>query len=75
MMGGSIAAGYDDAVKVAVPEYNILSDIPAAQKLFQSGVPIFVMPLDSTAQLKFDEVKRSALFYQATPLTNSLAVL
>ncbi len=75
MMGGSIATGYDDAVKVAVPEYNILSDIPSAQKLFQSGVPIFVMPLDSTAQLKFDEVKRSALFYQATPLTDSLAVL
>ena len=75
MMGGSIAAGYDDAIKVAVPEYNILSDIPSAQKLFQSGVPIYLMPLDSTAQLKFDEVKRAALFYQASPLTDSLALL
>jgi purine nucleosidase len=75
MMGGSIAAGYDDAIKIAVPEYNILADIPSAQKLFQSGVPIYMMPLDSTAQLKFDEVKRAALFYQASPLTDSLALL
>jgi inosine-uridine nucleoside N-ribohydrolase len=75
MMGGSIAAGYDSAVKVAVPEYNILADVPSAQKLFQSGVPIYLMPLDSTAQLKFDEVKRAALFYQASPLTDSLAIL
>jgi len=75
MMGGSIAAGYDNAVKGPVPEYNILADISAAQKLFQSGLPIYMMPLDSTAQLKFDEVKRGALFFEASPLTDSLALL
>jgi len=32
--------------------------IPSAKKLFLSGVPLYVMPLDST-QLKFDEVKRA----------------
>jgi inosine-uridine nucleoside N-ribohydrolase len=53
----------------------VVADIPAAQKVFQSGVPIYVMPLDSTAQLKFDEVKRAALFYEATQLTDSLALL
>ena len=26
------------------PEYNILGDIPAAQKLFRSGIPLYVMP-------------------------------
>lgn len=75
MMGGSIAAGYNDAIKGAVAEYNIIADIPSAQKLFQSGVPIYVMPLDSTIQLKLDEVKRAALFYEGTPLTDSLAIL
>jgi purine nucleosidase len=75
MMGGSIAVGYDEALKRAVPEYNIFADIPSAQKVFQSGVPIFVMPLDSTVQLKLDEVKRAALFYEGSPLTDSLAVL
>jgi purine nucleosidase len=56
------------------PEYNIVSDIPAAQKLFASGVPIFMMPLDST-QLKLDETKRALLFSADTPLTNALAAL
>jgi purine nucleosidase len=56
------------------PEYNILSDVPAAQKLFTSGVPIFMMPLDST-QLKLDEVKREVLFRKTTTLPSELADL
>src|SRR6266850_431836 len=56
------------------PEWNILNDIPSAQKLFASGVPLFVMPLDST-QLKLDEVKRAFLFSQGTPLTDALTLL
>ena len=56
------------------PEYNIVSDIPAAQKLFTSGVPLFVMPLDST-QLKLDESMRGLLFRQGTPLTDALTLL
>ena len=45
------------------PEWNILNDVKSAQKLFASGVPVYVMPLDST-QLKLDEVKRAFLFYE-----------
>lgn len=78
LMGGSVHRGYDDlgytAPRNPSAEYNIAMDIPAAQKLFTSGVPIFMMPLDST-QLKFDEVKRSLLASISTPLTNSLQVL
>lgn len=62
MMGDSIETGYYDSAKGPVPEYNVVVDIPSAQKLFQSGVPIYVMPLDSTIHLKLDEVKRTALF-------------
>ncbi|HKW56718.1 MAG TPA: nucleoside hydrolase [Candidatus Acidoferrum sp.] len=78
MMGGSIERGYGDPwatpARGPEPEWNILNDIPSAQKLFQSGVPLYVMPLDST-QLKLDEVKRAFLFRQSTPLTDALTLL
>lgn len=78
MMGGSIERGYGDRWASPPPppsaEWNIINDIPAAQKLFLSGVPLFVMPLDST-QLKLDEVKRAFLFRQGTPLTDALTLL
>jgi purine nucleosidase len=77
IMGGSVDRGYGDPYAAPTPpqpEWNILNDIPAAQKLFTSGVPLYVMPLDST-QLKLDEVKREFLFRQSTPLTDSLTLL
>jgi inosine-uridine nucleoside N-ribohydrolase len=78
LMGGSVRKGYGDLGyapdRGPQPEYNIYSDVPAAQKLFGSGVPIFMMPLDST-QLKLDEEKRALLFQQGTPLTDALTLL
>jgi purine nucleosidase len=78
IMGGSIWRGYGDLGygpdRGPQAEYNIYSDIAAAQKLFTSGVPIFMMPLDST-QLMLDEVKRAWLFSAGTPVTNALAAL
>ena len=78
LMGGSIERGYGDLgyTKPRGPEaeWNIKNDIPSAQKLFASGVPIFMMPLDST-QLKLDEVKREVLFQAGTPLTDALTLL
>jgi inosine-uridine nucleoside N-ribohydrolase len=78
LMGGSVRRGYGDlgyTPPVApMPEWNILNDVGSAQKLFTSGVPLFVMPLDST-QLKLDEVKRAFLFSQGTAVTDQIAVL
>ncbi|HUJ29646.1 MAG TPA: nucleoside hydrolase [Candidatus Acidoferrum sp.] len=77
MMGGSIERGYGgmyDAPTPPQPEWNIVNDIPSAQKLFVTGVPIYMMPLDST-QLKLDEVKRAFLFRQGKPLTDALTLL
>jgi len=78
IMGGSVRKGYGDLgynEKVApMPEWNILNDVKSAQKLFTSGVPLFVMPLDST-QLKLDEVKRAFLFTRETTVTDQLAIL
>jgi purine nucleosidase len=78
LMGGSIHRGYD--VLGYTPnrgpdaEYNIKMDIPAAQAVFTSGVPLYVMPLDST-QLKFDEVERRLLFTDSTNLTDAMTLL
>ena len=62
LMGGSVRRGYGDMGYTApvppMPEWNILNDVASAQKLFAAGVPLYVMPLDST-QLKLDEVKRA----------------
>jgi purine nucleosidase len=78
LMGGSIRRGYGDLGYTPpvppMPEWNILNDVTSAQKLFSAGVPLFVMPLDST-QLKLDEVKREFLFSQGTAVTDELAVL
>ena len=78
IMGGSVRRGYGDLGYnnhvPAMPEWNILNDVPSAQKLFSSGVPLYVMPLDST-QLKLDEVKRAFLFTRGTAVTDQLAIL
>ena len=80
LMGGSVRRGYGDlgypwSTPVrASPEYNVDSDVASSKKLFAAGVPIAMMPLDST-QLKLDEVKRDALFSHGTSMTNDLALL
>jgi len=78
MMGGAIECGYGELwfcpERGPDAEWNIINDIPSAQKLFLSGVPLYVMPLDST-QLKLDEVKRAFLFKQGTPLSDALTLL
>lgn len=78
MMGGSIQRGYGDVgygpPHGPTPEWNIMNDIPSAQKLFAAGVPLFVMPLDAT-QLKLNAANRKFLFRQGTPVTDALTLL
>jgi purine nucleosidase len=72
MMGGSVYKGYKGGAPE--PEWNILCDIPAAQKVFTSGVPLYVMPLDSTIlKLEVPDVKK--LFDYASPLTKQIEEL
>jgi len=79
IMGGSIRTMTDPyGVAPAIaphPEWNIKNDIASAQKLFNAGVPLRVLPLDSTANLKLHEVARTALFAHGSMLTNILAGL
>lgn len=79
MMGGSIEPikpdyGSAPAAK-PIPEWNVMLDITASQKLFQSGIPLYVMPLDSTYHLNLEEVERTTIFAQGTALTDALTLL
>jgi inosine-uridine nucleoside N-ribohydrolase len=78
LMGGSVYRGYSQfnygKTHGPDPEWNILCDIHAAQKVFSSGVPLYVMPLDST-QIKLQELERAEIFKAGTPLTDALLVL
>ena len=79
LMGGSVYRGYDGfnyptAKPQPQPEWNILCDIPAAQKLFTSGVPLYVMPLDST-QIKLQELERAKILSTGTSITDALTLL
>ncbi len=78
LMGGSIHCGYGNPRATPPPppqpEYNIAMDPGAARKLLASGVPIFMMPLDST-QWKLDDGKLAQVAARSTPSTDALLVL
>jgi purine nucleosidase len=79
LMGGSVYRGYDGFAYATVPphpqpEWNILCDIEAARKVFASGVPLYVMPLDST-QIKLQELERARIFSGGSALTDALTIL
>ena len=73
-MGGSVHRGYGDEHRPPEPEWNIDRDPAAAKTLFAAGVPIFMMPLDST-QLHLDSARREEIFRDGTPLTDQLTLL
>jgi inosine-uridine nucleoside N-ribohydrolase len=78
MMGGSVRRGYGRA-QYAPPtpparEYNIGSDVAAAQAVFASGVPIQMFPLDATL-VQLDEVRRRELFAHGSSVTDALLSL
>jgi purine nucleosidase len=74
LMGGSIYRGYASGSKPE-PEWNIKSNAKAAKVVFESGVPLLVAPLDSTADLKLTPEMRVQIYTSGTPLNDALASL
>jgi inosine-uridine nucleoside N-ribohydrolase len=79
LMGGSIYRGYDDmktGARNAAPdaEWNINRDPAGARALLAVGVPVFMMPLDST-QIHLETAQREAIFSHGSPLTDQLTLL
>ena len=58
-MGGSIRRGYGLKATPSA-EWNIVNNIPAARKLFASGVSVSMMPLDAT-QVRLGSVRELIL--------------
>ncbi|KLD71785.1 nucleoside hydrolase [Xanthomonas pisi] len=77
-MGGSVRVGYGKSAyrpaSAPAAEYNIVSDVAAAQRVFAAGVPIVLLPLDAT-QLSLEEPERVALFAHGDGLTDALTQL
>jgi inosine-uridine nucleoside N-ribohydrolase len=78
IMGGSVYRGYGlDAQgkpRPPEPEWNILNDPAGLKALLASGVPVFMMPLDST-QVPLDAKGRETIFAHGSPLTDQLTLL
>jgi purine nucleosidase len=73
LMGGSVAHGYG-AKEQPDAEWNIVNDIAAAKALFGAGVPLYVMPLDST-QIQLDPTRQAELFGKKTGMSGALEEL
>lgn len=79
MMGGSVYRGYDDqesgnAHEPPSPEWNIRCDPAGLRALLQSGVPVFMMPLDST-QVHLTLPELGQILSSGSPLTDQLTLL
>jgi inosine-uridine nucleoside N-ribohydrolase len=77
LMGGSVYRGYDGRNGERQPpdaEWNINRDPAGARALLASGVPVFMMPLDST-QIHLETKEREAIFAHGSPLTDQLTLL
>ncbi len=78
MMGGSIYRGYDDgktgADRPPDAEWNVRCDPAGAKALLASGVPVFMMPLDST-QIHLEQLAQARIFAHGSRLTDQLTLL
>lgn len=73
-MGGSVYRGYGDQHRPPEPEWNIDRDPASARALLASGVPVFMLPLDST-QIHLQAPQREQIFAFGSPLTDQLTLL
>jgi purine nucleosidase len=74
VMGGALRVGYKGKPP-AEPEWNVKSDVKAAKAVFASGVPLLVVPLDSTVDLKLGARQLKAIFHHRSLLTDQLEAL
>ena len=77
LMGGSVYRGYDGKNgerRPAEPEWNFRCDPAGAKALLASGVPVYMMPLDST-QIHLEAPDREKIFSRGSALTDQLTLL
>ena len=78
IMGGSVYRGYDGGNPGAnappAAEWNIRCDPAGARALLASGVPVYMMPLDST-QIRLTQPELGQILSHGSPLTDQLTLL
>jgi len=79
LMGGSIYRGYDDVKagdmhRPPSAEWNILNDPAGLRALLSSGVPVYMMPVDST-QIRPTQQELAPIFARGSALTDQLTLL
>jgi inosine-uridine nucleoside N-ribohydrolase len=79
LMGGSINRGYDDEHsgnnhEPPSAEWNVRCDPAGLRALLASGVPVFIMPLDST-QIHLTLPELGAILSHGSALTDQLTLL
>jgi inosine-uridine nucleoside N-ribohydrolase len=78
LMGGSVYRGYNDwktgAQQPPSSEWNIRCDPAGLRALLAVGVPVFMMPLDST-QIRLKTKERETIYSHGSPLTDQLTLL
>ena len=78
MMGGSVYRGYDGGNGATnqppSAEWNIRCDPAGARALLASGMPVFMMPLDST-QIRLTQPELGSILSRGSPLTDQLTLL
>lgn len=58
-----------------VPEYNVYASIADSQRVYAAGLPMTIVPLDSTTHVRLEEFEREQVRQHDSPLTNALETL
>jgi inosine-uridine nucleoside N-ribohydrolase len=74
LMSGCIRGTADKPAQI-IPEWNVVSATADAQLVYAAGLPLTIVPLDSTTQVRLADRERERLQGYRSPLTVSLEAL
>lgn len=74
MMGGSVYRGYGKPGTPPQVEWNAGRDPAGLKALLASGVPVFMLPLDST-QISLPEADQDRIYSYGSPVTDQVTLL
>lgn len=74
LMGGAVYNGYRTGSEVCA-EYNILSNVKAAQRVFESGIPIVLVGLDVTRMMQPSPEDMQRIAQSNKPLPQAMHAL
>jgi len=73
LMGGCVYGTADKQAPIA--EYNVYSSVADSQLVYGAGLPLTIVPLDSTTHVSLNDAERDKLQKYPSPLTFALEVL